>query len=558
MMEYGEQRAMLAPEQFGSRKNLSAIEHATNKRLVLDILRQAKQNAVYIANDAKSCYDRIILMVAYLTMRNFGIPALAAKSTISTILEMQHRVRTCYGDSDEYYGGDKWETKPHGCGQGNGYGPALWACISSPLLHILRNKGYGTKIQQPITRFLIHLAAFAFVDDTDIIQTDTNDDVIINDPVAAVSELFQATQGAIDTWSSLLRATGGELEPSKTFCVPIIHTWRGHRPVLQTKSIDNPQIRIRSSNDQSTVIQKTDPNDSFFTLGIWQSPSGDETKQKRYLLEKIHDWNHKTNHHKLTWGQAQIASRATIGKTLQFPLSATTFDTAECKELQRRYIAALLGKMGVVRTAPAVLATAPRKLGGFGLLAFEIEQLISHLGIILQHGYQHKSITGSLLRATFEYHALEVGLAGDPLQLPDVPYVTQRTWVSNTIKTMHKYRVKIISDIPGLSTWTTNDTLLMNILGNIVKDSNTLQILNKVRLYLRVVTVSDLVSADGKKFDINIISGNRNTEHPNPSYFRYCWPKIPPPTRIDKEVWYQYLGTALGIINRKPGKAFHQ
>lgn len=49
MMEYGEQHGMLAPEQFGSRKNLSAIEHATNKRLVLDILRQAKQNAVYIA-----------------------------------------------------------------------------------------------------------------------------------------------------------------------------------------------------------------------------------------------------------------------------------------------------------------------------------------------------------------------------------------------------------------------------------------------------------------------------------------------------------------------------
>lgn len=36
MMEYGEAHGLLAPEQFGSRKSKSAIEHATNKRLVMD------------------------------------------------------------------------------------------------------------------------------------------------------------------------------------------------------------------------------------------------------------------------------------------------------------------------------------------------------------------------------------------------------------------------------------------------------------------------------------------------------------------------------------------
>jgi hypothetical protein len=42
MMEYGEKFGLLAPEQFGSRKCLSAIEHATNKRLVTDILRPVR------------------------------------------------------------------------------------------------------------------------------------------------------------------------------------------------------------------------------------------------------------------------------------------------------------------------------------------------------------------------------------------------------------------------------------------------------------------------------------------------------------------------------------
>jgi hypothetical protein len=141
-------------------------------------------------------------------MRNFGIPALVAKSTISSIMDMQHKVRTSYGDSDAYYGGDKWEIKPHGCSQGNGYGPALWACISSPLLHILRNKGYGTKLHQPISHVSLHLAAFAFVDDTDIIQTESNFDTITESNTDNAKQLFSTTQEALNSWSSLLQATG--------------------------------------------------------------------------------------------------------------------------------------------------------------------------------------------------------------------------------------------------------------------------------------------------------------------------------------------------------------
>lgn len=112
---------------------------------------------------------------------------------------------------------------------------------------------------------------------------------------------------------------------------------------------------------------------------------------------------------------------------------------------------------------------------------------------------------------------------------------------------MKKYKVRIFSDISGLSTWTMHNAFIMQILCSSVTSSSTLSILNKVRLYLRVVTVSDLMSADGKYFDINTICGNRNTCHPNPSYYRYCWPKIPEPTQIEKEVWYQYLCTSLNI-----------
>jgi hypothetical protein len=263
-------------------------------------------------------------------------------------------------------------------------------------------------------------------------------------------------------------------------------------------------------------------------------------------VEKIIAWGNHTNHHKLTWGQAQIASKSTIGRTLQYSLPATTFDEKECQELQKTYLQAILGKIGVVRTAPTTLAIAPVWLGGFGLMSFEIEQLINHVGMILQHGHDHNSITGALLRASLEYYALESGLPGEPLQLPEKPYTTQRTWVFNTITAMRKHKVKVFSDIPGLSTWMTNDEFIMLLLPQ-VTDNTTLHILNKVRMYLRVVTMLDLLTADGKQFDINVISGNRNTGNPNPSYYRYTWPSIPPPSKQEKETWSKYICMALNI-----------
>lgn len=47
-----------------------AIDHAMiNKRIVMDVLQQSGTKAM--ANDTKSCYDRILLIVAYLTVRKF-------------------------------------------------------------------------------------------------------------------------------------------------------------------------------------------------------------------------------------------------------------------------------------------------------------------------------------------------------------------------------------------------------------------------------------------------------------------------------------------------------
>jgi len=142
-------------------------------------------------------------------MRIYGIPGAAAKCSVETIAKMQHYIRTVFGDSGTYYGGEKWTNSgglfPHGNGQGNGDGdgPALWAAISSPLLEILREQGFGIEFLSAISSEILVLAAFGFVDDMDYIQTGR--------PGESCAELLQCTHRSMDLWESLLRTTGGAI-----------------------------------------------------------------------------------------------------------------------------------------------------------------------------------------------------------------------------------------------------------------------------------------------------------------------------------------------------------
>jgi hypothetical protein len=78
----------------------------------------------------------------------------------------------------------------------------------------------------------------------------------------------------------------------------------------------------------------------------------------------------------MTWIQARIVVQATLGRTLVYPLTATTFNEEQSKLLQKTFLQAVLRKIGFVRTTPELIATAPTKLGGVGVLSFDVQQLV--------------------------------------------------------------------------------------------------------------------------------------------------------------------------------------
>jgi hypothetical protein len=207
VMHHAEQYGQLAEEQYGSRKQKTAILHALNKRLSYDILRQTKTVGALCSNNAKSCYDCILHSVASLCLQRLGLPESAAVCIFTTLQNLEHTVRTVYGNSDHSYGGNIWAVPMQGIGQGNGTGPMLWAVVSTPVLKVMRTEGFGTYFVACLTGESIRFVGYSFVDDTDLIQTTR--DLQDSEP-----EVVAEMQRSLNTWEGVIRATGGTLVPS--------------------------------------------------------------------------------------------------------------------------------------------------------------------------------------------------------------------------------------------------------------------------------------------------------------------------------------------------------
>jgi len=219
MMHIAELTGSLAPEQYGSRKRRKATDLAVNKALSYDIIRQLKRPAAVCSNDTKSCYDLIGHTPASLAMQRMGFPWSVVDCLFTTLQNAYHYVRTGYGDSSNSYGGPLWQLPIHGIGQGNGAGPAIWAVVSTPLLNVLRQLGFGFSYITPISCTLTNFCGFAFVDDTDLIQ-------LLHSNSSAEEVRFKLQQ-AIDTWEGLLSSMAGAIVPEKTYWYLIDFCWQG-------------------------------------------------------------------------------------------------------------------------------------------------------------------------------------------------------------------------------------------------------------------------------------------------------------------------------------------
>ena len=73
------------------------------KLLTFESKRYTRECTAAMAMDAAACYDRMLTYLSNICERRHGLPKTACKAKSQTIIVILRRVRTAYGESEDYY-----------------------------------------------------------------------------------------------------------------------------------------------------------------------------------------------------------------------------------------------------------------------------------------------------------------------------------------------------------------------------------------------------------------------------------------------------------------------
>jgi len=197
----------------------------------------------------------------------------------STLQNLQHHIQMIYGDSTIWEGNEIWAVPVAGIGQGNGTGPQIWAVVSTPILDLLCQEGYGAAFKAVVSGNQIQFVGYSFVDDTDLIQTRPTITSMMGDTLPLM-------QAALDLWNSSLSATGGALIPEKSFWYSIDFKWSSGRWSYMPKNTAAEPLLMNDHLGNHLPLLRLHTSEARRTLGVYLAPDDNNQLQESILLEK--------------------------------------------------------------------------------------------------------------------------------------------------------------------------------------------------------------------------------------------------------------------------------
>ena len=180
---------------------------------------------------------------------------------------LEHTIRCAYCNTVEIYGSNRWEIQMQGVYQGNGAGPIIWAVVSSPFLQILQEDRFGT-FRTAISRKEIRIVGYAFVDDTDLIQTakeGENFDQVLNE-----------MQKALNLWEGLIKNTGGALAVDKCRWWGIDFEWNQGTWHYKTGDELYGELSAIDTNGRRNLVKQLEVHESHEPLGAFLTADGNQ------------------------------------------------------------------------------------------------------------------------------------------------------------------------------------------------------------------------------------------------------------------------------------------
>ena len=537
-----ERNKLLPKEQYGSRTGHQARHHGANKKLLYDLAHFQRKPMILCSTDAKSNYDRILHSMASMAMRRLGLPSQPITCMITTIQQMEHYIRTGFGDSDITMSGVDNDVPFQGILQGNGSGPVLWLAVSTPLLEMMRTRGHGIRYRTPLSKENDDFVGFAFVDDTDLVQGNFKSTQI------DLAQLFEEAQENINCWEGGMKATGGAIRPDKSFAYPISFVFKPSGEYYFEKVDDMEHtLSVKDHEDVRKDLKLIDAHVGMETLGMFLAPDGNMKDEIKALKKKVSTWCSQIRSGNIPPQDAFQSISTRIMKTLEYPLCATTFTRSECNNLVKPIHDAAFPKAHICRTIPHAIRYGSIDTLGLGLDDLYVTQGIDKV-ILYMEEINGTSMTTPLLRANLEWAMIHVGIGERnifDLDFDAFGHLLPPTWIRSLWQFIHEYKIELPSHDFMLKKKRDEDKFLMEAFHTNGFNAQQLQQLNRCRHYLQVETLSDITDGTGNQISKQAYDGRKTTH----SLHSHDWPVQERPNAKHWKLWRRALRNSFPRVN---------
>jgi hypothetical protein len=192
---------------------------------------------------------------------------------------------------------------------------------------------------------------------------------------------------------------------------------------------------------------------------------------------------------------------------------------------------------GVVWSTPVGSRSVDAGFFGVGLSHLGVEALIAMSNKLLIH-YGYDTATGRFMWISFNLFYLELGLSFQPMQESFAKYSHQVThsWVKMLWEKISLFEIQaVFADCP-LQLPQEGNQFLMQVLIQAGYTGETLLRLNRVRISLQVLFLSDVLTASGRKVCIDILSRRPKGK----AWSTMRWPREQP-TASDMLLWHNAM-----------------
>jgi hypothetical protein len=190
-----------------------------------------------------------------------------------------------------------------------------------------------------------------------------------------------------------------------------------------------------------------------------------------------------------------------------YGLCSTTATLSELEKALHKQYFQILPLGGVVRTATVGSRTIDAGFSGVGLPHVGVEATIAMANKLLMH-YGCKTATGRFMQISCTLLLVELGLSFQPLQAEYKKYnhLVTHSWMKMSWEKVDRFGITVIVPDGERGFPREGDEFIMQSILKAGYNNDELRRLNRVRVSLQVLYMSDILTASGSKISIEVLT----------------------------------------------------